>query len=96
LVQTKYQITEALSVGGSANYRSEVNGGTLEALSTKVPSYWRFDLMGEYKINQNASLRLNVLNLADETYYDTLYRSASPFTYVAPGRSAMLTLAVSY
>ena len=52
--------------------------------------------MGEYKINENASLRLNVLNLANETYYDTLYRSASPFTYVAPGRSAMLTLAVSY
>ena len=96
LVQTKYQITEALSIGGSANYRSEVNGGTLEALSTKVPSYWRFDAMGEYKINENASLRLNVLNLANETYYDTLYRSASPFTYVAPGRSAMLTLAVSY
>lgn len=96
LLQTKYQVTEAFSIGGSANYRSEVYGGTFEALSTKVPSYWRFDLMSEYKINQNASLRLNILNLTDETYYDTLYRSASPFTYVAPGRSAMMSLAVTF
>jgi catecholate siderophore receptor len=38
----------------------------------------------------------NVLNLTDETYFDALYRSATPFTYIAPGRSALLTLDIDF
>jgi catecholate siderophore receptor len=33
-----------------------------------------------------------VLNVFDELYYDAFYRSAAPFVFVAPGRSAVVTL----
>ena len=50
--------------------------------------------MGEYRWSERMDLRLNVVNAADKTYYDTLYRSSVPFVYVAPGRLAQLTLSV--
>ena len=37
-------------------------------------------------------MRVNVLNLTDKVYYDAIYRSSTPFAYIAPGRSAMVTL----
>jgi len=37
-----------------------------------------------------------VLNLTDELYYDALYRSATPFSYIAPGRSALVTLNIDF
>jgi catecholate siderophore receptor len=42
----------------------------------------------------NGEARVNVNNLTDKRYYDAIYRSGSPFAYIAPGRSAFLTLAV--
>ena len=52
--------------------------------------------MAEYKFNQSISAKLNVQNLTNEVYYDAFYRSATPFVYMAPGRSASLTLNVKY
>jgi catecholate siderophore receptor len=49
-------------------------------------------VFGGYKLSDDIEIRFNVLNITDETYYDALYRSATPFTYVAPGRSAQVTL----
>ena len=40
--------------------------------------------------------RVNVNNITNKLYYDAIYRSASPFAYVAPGRSAVLTLTAKY
>ena len=37
--------------------------------------------------------RVNVNNITNKRYYDAIYRSGAPFAYVAPGRSAVLTLA---
>ena len=52
--------------------------------------------MAEYRASDKVSLRLNVLNATDRTYYDTLYRSSVPFVYVAPGRQVQLTMSMSF
>ena len=98
-----YEVTDKFALGMTATYRDEVNGGTWAAAPipatgklSEIPDYWRFDLLAEYQITQQLAARLNVLNAADERYYDALYRSAVPFVYVAPGRSGFVTLTYDF
>jgi catecholate siderophore receptor len=88
-MQTKYQVTDNLEVGGQAIYRSQIYGGTLLAANqgTVLPSYWRFDAFLEYKLDKNWTTKIGVLNIFNKTYYDAFYQSASPFVLIAPGRS---------
>lgn len=109
-ILTKYQVTDALTIGGQATYQSEIFGGTLTASKftntvnvggtnvrtitdyNRLPEGWRFDILAEYKFNEKTSAKLQVNNVLDTVLYDAFYRSASPYTYLAPGRSATLTL----
>ena len=93
---SRYQITDRLHFGGTAGYNSEKFGGTITAGSTFVPDYWRFDFFGGYKLADNMEISFNVLNATDELYYDAIYRSGTPFSYVAPGRSALVTLDIDF
>ena len=95
-MQARYQLTPSLAFGGTLYYQSEVHGGTLEARDTRIPGYARLDGMAEYRASDTVSLRLNVVNATDKTYYDTLYRSSVPFVYVAPGRQVQLTASMSF
>jgi catecholate siderophore receptor len=92
----RHQITDRLHLGGTATYASEKSGGTTSAGTTLVPDYWRFDAFGGFKIREGMELSFNVLNIGDERYFDALYRSAPPFVYVAPGRSASITLDIEF
>ncbi len=91
-----YKLSDRLTVGGQAYYQDEIHGGSSVAGTSTVPGYWRFDAVARYRIHPNAKLRLNVLNLTDKIYYDAIYRSGSPFAYIAPGRSAHLTLELNF
>jgi catecholate siderophore receptor len=97
-VLSKYNITDKWEVGGQATYRSQIYGGTLLAANqgTVLPSYWRFDAFTEYKIDKNITAKLFVNNIFDKLYYDAFYQSASPFTLVAPGRSATLQISAKF
>lgn len=97
-LQLRYQATQDWAVGGTVTFTGELYGGTPNAAITgnKVPSNTRFDLMTEYAITEQATMRLNVLNVFDKEYYDALYRSSAPFTYVGEGRSATLSLAYEF
>jgi catecholate siderophore receptor len=94
----KYQLTDKFSIGGQAIYSAGVWGGMFAAndgnfpVAFQIPDHWRFDVMAEYKFTKNFSAQLNVVNITDELYYDTLYRSGNPFAFVAPGRAGYLTL----
>lgn len=82
-----YKVMPKLTVGGGAYYMSKVYG---DAANTKwVPSYWRFDGMATYDVDKSISVRLNVNNIFDKTYYNAAY--ATHMVGVAPGRQAMLT-----
>jgi len=93
---SRYQLTDRQHFGGTAGYNSEKFGGTVAAGSTFVPDYWRFDLFGGYQLTDTMEVTFNVLNATDELYYDALYRSGTPFSYVAPGRSALVTLDIDF
>ncbi|MCL1075663.1 TonB-dependent receptor [Shewanella dokdonensis] len=87
-----YDITEQLTAGAGAYYMSKVYGNTANTLW--IPSYWRFDLMSSYHVNDYLTLRFNVQNLMDKRYYDKAY--AAHFANVAPGRLAMLSAEVHF
>lgn len=88
----RYQLTDDVHFGATATYNSERFGGGVAAINTRLPEFWRFDLFGGARLTERLSVNFNVLNLTDEVYYDALYRSGTPFTYIAPGRSALITL----
>lgn len=88
-----YHLTDRLSLGGQATWRGKVRGGTFAASdTTEIPAYWRFDAMASYQVNDKLTVSGRIDNLTDELYYDALYRSGAPFVYVAPGRSASITV----
>lgn len=94
-IQGKYAVTQEWSVGSTITYQGKVYGGTYSAnrdTGLTIDDWTRVDLMTDYKVTPDATLRLNVLNVFDELYYDAFYRSAAPFVFVAPGRSAVVTL----
>jgi catecholate siderophore receptor len=104
---TKYQLTRRLEIGGQSVYASKIKGGSLLAANggvaypgvpnpTFLPSYWRFDVFAEHKINSYTTLKLYGQNLTNKTYYDSLYQSAQPFVKVAPDRAVYLTVAFNF
>jgi catecholate siderophore receptor len=95
---TKYQLTDVWEIGGQAVYRSEMYGGTFLAANqgTSIPSFWRFDAFVEAKVDKNWTAKLFVNNITNKLYYDALYQSATPFVFVAPGRSASLVLSARF
>ncbi|WP_308911893.1 TonB-dependent receptor [Pseudokordiimonas caeni] len=92
----KYQATERFSFGGTAVYASKIYGGTTYVGTTYLPSHWRFDAFAHFELKEGVEISLNVQNLTDKVYYDSLYRSSAPFTYIAPGRSATVTLDIDF
>ena len=93
---TKYAITPKIEVGGMAYYQSSISGGSTAAGSPNLPSYWKFDLLSEYDVTEDVEISFNIKNLLNERYYDSIYRSSSPFAYVAPGRAAYVTVGVKF
>ena len=90
-----YAVTERLMLGAQAQYRGRVFGGTLDANGNSLPGYWKFDLVGRYKLGNHLELRANVTDLTDKRYYDAIYRSGTPFSFVAPGRQATVSVTVT-
>jgi catecholate siderophore receptor len=67
-----YRINSAWRLGGGLNYRGEQNP---DGARTKVAAaFTTVDAMAEYAINDANLLKLNVSNLNNKLYADTLYR----------------------
>ena len=91
-----YDATDRLMVGGQVTARDRIFGGTQAAGDASVPGFVRLDAVARFDIASSVQVRANVLNLTNARYYDTLYRSGTPFVYVAPGRSALVSLTVGF
>lgn len=91
-----WRFSDRFEAGGQVHWQTKVFGGGAAAGSAHIPGYARFDLVARYQLTERFEARVNVNNVTNKTYYDAIYRSASPFAYVAPGRSAMLTLTAKY
>ena len=105
---TTYRISDKWRIGGGFTAVSEnkpANSVTINVTDPvtrvvtaidnpqRAPGYVKADALVEYKINQNNTLKLNVDNLFDKVYYNTLYRG-----FAAPGdeRSVRLTLTAKF
>ena len=84
---TTYALTPQLRIGGGLNYRGAQNPEGSRAVT--APSFVTVDAMVEYSFDEKTSLKLNVSNLSDKLYADSLYRGF--YTPGAP-RSVQLTL----
>ena len=84
---TTYMVLPKLRVGGGLNYRGKQNPEG--ARHVQADSFVTFDAMAEYTITETTTLKLNVTNLTDELYADSLYRG-----FYVPGaaRTVQLTL----
>lgn len=96
--QLRYQLLDKLALGGLVTYKGEIWGGTPNGGTTnnKISGNTRLDLMADWDISEEFSLQFNLLNATDEVYYDALYRSATPFTYVGEGRSLTVTAKMAF
>jgi len=83
-----YKVLPKLTIGGGANYVSKVYGNT--ANTKWVPDYWLFNAMASYEFDRSLSVRLNVNNVFDKTYYDRAY--TTHMATVGAGRQAVMTL----
>lgn len=82
-----YDLTQDWTVGAGVIWTAERFANA--ANTYQLPSYWRFDSMVTYRLSQDVDLQLNVMNIFDETYYDSTHNGQ--FAPVAPGRVALLT-----
>ena len=91
-----YQLTDKLMIGGRINYQGSIDLGSVAANGRSIPDAFTFDLLGEYEVADNATLKMGITNVADKTVYDAAYRSGTPFTYVAPGREISVSLDMKF
>lgn len=91
-----YRILPRVQIGGQVYAQDRIYGGATAAGTASVPGYARLDAVMRWRPTDMLELRANVLNVLDKTYYDAIYRSSSPFAYVAPGRSATLTASLRF
>ena len=92
---TNYQMNGALSdwnIGGSV-YAQDKTSRSETNFETSQGGYAIFGLTAGYRINKNLHLRLNVDNLFDRTYYQSLgYSWSGGLARYGTPRSALLTL----
>jgi len=91
---TTYELPIGLTVGLGVQYTDDlVRSRTTERGELVVDSSVLFDAMVSYQLNDTVSLRLNVLNLADEDYVD---RFGGGHYVPGAGRSAQLTAYLTF
>jgi catecholate siderophore receptor len=69
---TTYQLTPALRLGGGVNARSSQTPNRNPA-GIVAPKFATVDLIAEYAFSPQVAFKLNVINLADKLYADSLY-----------------------
>jgi catecholate siderophore receptor len=95
---TTYKLPMGFTVGGGARYQRSVVRNSNNNISTNlpsIPSYWVYDAMAAYEVTKNVSLQLNVYNLADKDYIQSMNNGGSRYVLGAP-RSATLTANVKF
>lgn len=95
---TTYKLPFGVTIGGGARFMKAVirsSNNTTSTNLTQIPSYWVFDAMASYDVTKNTSLQLNVYNLADKFYLQSLNNGGSRATVGVP-RSFTLAANVKF
>ena len=86
---TTYRIDYKWRVGGGFTAVSQNKPANSVTTGNRAPGFVKADALVEYVVNQNNTVKLNIDNLFNKLYYNTLYRG---FTAPGPERSVKLTL----
>ena len=96
---TSYKVSNALSIGGGLRYMDEqkriVAPGAALVNAAAIPAYTVFDAMLSYKVANNLALQLNLHNLGDRFYVNSLNNGGSRLT-LGTERSAMLSANIQF
>lgn len=82
---TDARIAPRITIGAGAQYMDSVFRNATN--TAQVPSYWLVNAMASYAVNPSLTLRLNVNNIADETYVD---RVGGGHYVPGPGRNFVI------
>lgn len=86
-IWTTYRMPWELEVGAGARHISR----RVMSPTSSVPPYWAFDAEAAYPVTERLSLRLNLYNLTDATYFDH-----GRFWVPAASRSVRLSTVINY
>jgi catecholate siderophore receptor len=89
-VWTTYQLTPKWRVGGGLNFRSKQAPADVTAPAWEAPGFVTADLMAEYAINDQFTVKTNVSNITDKLYADSLYRG-----HYIPGAGRLVQVSLS-
>jgi catecholate siderophore receptor len=86
---TTYRIGDKWRIGGGFTAVSTNKPANSVTSTNRAPGYVKADALVEYRISEGNTIKLNIDNLFDKVYYNTLYRG-----FAAPGdeRSVRVTL----
>lgn len=90
-VWTTYQVTPELRLGTGINFRSEQAAATNPGFM--APGFATLDLMGEYQFSERYVLKVNVTNVLDKLYADSLYTN---FYVPGSGRNIQATMNIKF
>jgi catecholate siderophore receptor len=82
---SSYELPWRVSIGGGAQFMDAIFRNTTN--TARVPSYWLFNAVGSYKVNEHMTLRVNAQNLFDTDYVD---RVGGGHYIPGPGRQVLL------
>lgn len=89
-VWTTYQLTPQWRLGGGLNFRSAQSPADVTAPAWEAPAFVTADLMAEYTINPQFTVKANLSNVTDKLYGESLYRG-----HYIPGAGRMLQVALT-
>lgn len=92
-----YRLPHGFTLGGGARYVGSMDRGSDGAVGTPdhVESYWVFDAMAAYQVNEHLDFQLNVYNLFDKKYVASINKSGYRYFPGAP-RTALLTANIHF
>ena len=86
---TTYRLGSQWRIGGGFTAVSQNKPANSVLTTNRAPGYVKADALVEYTINAGNTLKLNIDNLFDKLYFNSLYRG---FAAPADGRTVKLTL----
>ncbi len=86
---TTWRVNEHWRIGGGFTAVSQNKPANSVTTANRAPGYVKADALVEYRINAANTVKLNIDNLFNKVYYNTLYRG---FAAPGPERSVRVTL----
>jgi catecholate siderophore receptor len=89
-VWSTYQLTPQWRIGGGLNFRSRQAPADVTPPAWEAPGFVTADLLAEYIINDQFTVRANLNNVANKYYGESLYRG-----HYVPGAGRQLQVSLT-